>query len=277
MNRPPPFDPARLAFSDPPPFEAINLDAPANCPLVLCCDHASNAVPAHMERLGLPQAELDRHIGWDIGAAAVTRGLAARFGCPAFLSGYSRLIIDCNRPLDSPTSIPPVSDGTTIPANAALSEAERRLRQAFFFAPYQQALGSYMERRLGQDGPPPLFVAVHSFTPVMNGLARPWHIGLLFEHDRRLVGPLRGALLALEPGLVIGENQPYAIEGPSDYAIQVYAHDRGVPHIELEIRQDEIGTPPGAERWAGLVARALDAVLADATLRRIERHGAAPA
>jgi predicted N-formylglutamate amidohydrolase len=272
MNRPPPFDPARLAFSDPPPFEAINPGAAEDCPLVLCCDHASNAVPAHMERLGLSEAELERHIAWDIGAAEVTRRLAVRFGCPAFLSGYSRLIIDCNRPLDSPTSIPPVSDGTAIPANQALGDAERRLRQAFFFAPYQQALGSFMERRLAHDGAPPIFVAVHSFTPVMNGKARPWQIGLLYEHDRRLVAPMHRALLGLAPSLVVGENEPYAIEGPSDYAIPVYAQGRGVPHIELEIRQDEIAERAGWELWAELVAHALDAVIADPTLRRIERH-----
>ncbi len=267
MTAPFVFDPARLAASDPPPLEVINQDGAAA--LVLCCDHASNAVPAHMAGLGLPPAELARHIGWDIGAAAVTRLLARRFGCPAFLSGYSRLIIDCNRPLDSPTSIPPISDGTVIPANQDLSAAERRLRQAFFFAPYHQAIANFLERRLSADGPPPVFVSLHSFTPVMEGFARPWQIGLLFEHDRRLVQPLKRALLALEPRLFIGENEPYAIKGPSDYSIPVHGQGRFLPHIELELRQDLIEAEAGAAHYAELIARALDAVLADPVFRQI--------
>lgn len=263
-----PFDPARLAASDPAPLEVINPAGEAS--LILCCDHASNAVPAHMERLGLAQAELERHIGWDIGAAALTRKLAARYGCPAFLSGYSRLIIDCNRPLSSPTSIPLESDGTVVPANRSLSESERRLRQAFFFAPYHQALSAFLDRRLAAGGPVPVFVSMHSFTPVMNGVARPWQLGLLFEHDRRLVAPLKRAFLALDPSLTIGENEPYAIKGPSDYSVPVHGQGRGLPHIELEVRQDLIESEPGAARWAELIARALDAALADPTLRRLQ-------
>ncbi len=267
MTAPIGFDPACLVASDPAPLEVINPAGEAS--LILCCDHASNAVPAHMARLGLPLAELERHIGWDIGAAAVTRRLAARFGCPAFLSGYSRLIIDCNRPLDSPISIPLESDGTVIPANRTVSDAERRLRQAFFFAPYHQALASFLERRLAAGMPAPVFVSMHSFTPVMNGFARPWQLGLLFEHDTRLVAPLKRAFLALEPSLTIGENEPYAIKGPSDYSIPVHGQGRGLPHIELEVRQDLIEAEPGASRWAELIARALDAVLADPEFREL--------
>lgn len=270
MTAPFGFDPARLTASDPPPLEVINPAGDAS--LVLCCDHASNAVPAHMAGLGLPRSELDRHIGWDIGAAAVTRHLAARFGCPAFLSGYSRLIIDCNRPLDSPTSIPAESDGTLVPANQRLGDAERRLRQAFFFAPYHQAIACFLERQLAAGGTIPIFVSMHSFTPVMKGVARPWQLGLLFEHDRRLVAPLRRAFLALDPSLTIGENEPYAIKGPSDYSIPVHGERRGLPHIELEARQDLIESETGAARLAELIARALDAVLADPTFRRIEHR-----
>ncbi|MSO74642.1 MAG: N-formylglutamate amidohydrolase [Alphaproteobacteria bacterium] len=263
------FDPSRLNASDPPPLEVINPTGDAS--LILCCDHAANAVPAHMAGLGLPKSELKRHIGWDIGAAAVTRHLAARKSCPAFLSGYSRLIIDCNRPLDSPTSIPLTSDGSVIPANQGLSATERRLRQAFFFAPYHQALANFLDRHLGARRQVPVFVSMHSFTPVMNGFARPWQLGLLFEHDRRLVAPLKRAFLALDPALSIGENEPYAIRGPSDYSIPVHGQGRGLPHIELEVRQDLIETEAGAARWAALIAEALDAVLADPAIRQIER------
>ena len=263
------FDPARLNASDPPPFEVINPKGDAS--LILCCDHASNAVPAHMARLGLAQAELDRHIGWDIGAAAVTSQLAAHKGCPAFLSGYSRLIIDCNRPLESPTSIPLTSDGSVIPANQTLSASERTLRQAFFFAPYHQALSNFIEGHLAAQRQIPILVSMHSFTPAMNGVARPWQLGLLFEHDRRLVAPLKRAFLTLDPTLTIGENEPYAIKGPSDYSIPVHGQGRGLPHIEIEVRQDLIESNDGAARWAALIANALDQVLTDPNFRKIER------
>ncbi|MBM3482391.1 MAG: N-formylglutamate amidohydrolase [Alphaproteobacteria bacterium] len=266
MTAPFAFDPARLESADPPPVEVVN---PTGDPLVmLCCDHAANAVPGHMQRLGLPQAELDRHIGWDIGAADVTRALAASFDAPAFLSGYSRLIIDCNRPLPSPTSIPLTSDGTTVPANQALGDEQRRLRAAYFFAPYHQAIAHRLDRVLDQ-GVVPFFLSIHSFTPVMNGRARPWQIGLLFEHDTRLVAPLHRALSRRDPTLTIGENEPYAIIGPSDYSVPVHAQARGLPHIEIELRQDLIATREGAQRWAALLHDALVEVMADQALRQI--------
>jgi len=261
------FDPARLQSADPPPVEVVN---PAGDPAVLlCCDHAANAVPLHMEGLGLPADELARHIGWDIGAAAVTRALAEAFDCPAYLSGYSRLIIDCNRPLPSPTSIPPTSDGTEIPANRELSAADRRLRAAYFFAPYHQAIAHRLDAVLGTGRLVPFFVSIHSFTPAMNGKARPWQLGLLFEHDRRLVEPLKQAFLALDPSLTIGENEPYAIVGPSDYSVPVHAQARGLPHIEIEVRQDLIETPDGVAGWARLIHDGLVRVMADRSLRRL--------
>lgn len=262
------FDPARLESADPPPVEVVN--PTGNPAVMLCCDHAANAVPRHMGRLGLPAAELERHIGWDIGAAAVTRVLAALFDAPAYLSGYSRLIIDCNRPLASPTSIPERSDGTAVPANAALTVEERRLRAAYFFAPYHQAIAHRLDQVLG-SGLVPFFLSIHSFTPVMNGTARPWQIGLLFEHDTRLVAPLHRALLKRDSSLVIGENEPYAIIGPSDYSVPVHAQARGLPHIEVELRQDLIETADGATRWATLLHDALVDVFADPTLRRLAR------
>ena len=260
------FDPARLESADPPPVEVVN--PTGNPAVMLCCDHASNAVPRHMRRLGLPEAELARHIGWDIGAADVTRALAGLFDAPAFLSGYSRLIIDCNRPLTSPTSIPLQSDGTAVPANQALNEAQRTLRAAYFFAPYHQAIAHRLDQVLG-EGTIPFFLSIHSFTPVMNGFARPWQIGLLFEHDTRLVAPLHRALLRRNPSLVIGENEPYAIIGPSDYSVPVHAQARGLPHIEIELRQDLIATAEDAGRWATLLHDALVEVMAEPALRRL--------
>ena len=252
------FDPSRLTGDDPRPFYRIG-PVSAHPHFVLVCDHASNAVPAHMERLGLDQSELDRHIGWDIGAAMVTRALSALLDAPAYLSGYSRLVVDCNRPVGSPTAMPAVSDGTVVPANRSIAPAEAAARTDAFFRPYHDAIATCLDRAIG-FGAVPILVAVHSFTPVFDGFARPWEVGLLYEHDDRLVQPLKEALAALRPGLTIGDNEPYAIVGPSDYSIPVHGQGRGLPHIEIELRQDLIGTQEGAEAWAETLAVAFKQV-----------------
>jgi len=252
------FDPSRLTGDDPRPFYRIG-PASAHPHFVLVCDHASNAVPAHMERLGLDQAELDRHIGWDIGAAMVTRALSALLDAPAYLSGYSRLVVDCNRPVGSPTAMPAVSDGTVVPANRSIAPEEAAARTDAFFRPYHDAIAACLDRAIG-FGAVPILVAVHSFTPVFDGFARPWEVGLLYEHDDRLVQPLKEALAALRPGLTIGDNQPYAIVGPSDYSIPVHGQGRGLPHIEIELRQDLIGSQEGAGAWAETLAVAFKQV-----------------
>ena len=267
------FDASRLTGDDPQPFYRIG-PVGIRPKFILLCDHASNAVPAHMARLGLKQAELDRHIGWDIGAATVTRSLSAKLDAPAYLSGYSRLLVDCNRPPGSPTAMPAVSDGTAVPANQAISPAEAVARTDAFFHPYHKAIAACLDRVMGL-GAVPIVVAVHSFTPVFGGVARPWEVGLLYEHDDRLVQPLKDALDAVRPGLTIGDNEPYAIIGPSDYSIPVHGQDRGLPHIEFEVRQDLIGTQEGAEEWAELLAAVLTRVHADMTPFAIE-HRAPP-
>ncbi len=264
------FDAARLTGADPPSFSRI--EAGGEAPhFVLICDHASNAVPAHMARLGLDQAELDRHIGWDIGAASVTQSLSARLDAPAFLAGYSRLVVDCNRPPGSPTAMPAVSDGTVVPANQAISAAEAKARTDAFFRPYHEAITACLDHVTGA-GTVPILVAVHSFTPVFDGVARPWEVGLLWEHDGRLVRPLKDALASLRPGLTIGDNEPYAIRGPSDHSIPVHGQDRGLPHIEIELRQDLIGDRDGAEAWAETLAIALERLRSALAPLAIENH-----
>ena len=261
MPAPPRFDPSRLASDDPPPYSLVNQGGRPR--FTLTCDHASAAVPRHMDGLGLAESDLSRHIAWDIGAAEVTRHLAERLDAPAFLAGYSRLVIDCNRPLTSPTAIPPLSDNSPIPANQAVSTEQAAARAESFYWPYHRQISGLLDRLIA-GGEIPLFVAVHSFTPQLDGGApRPWHIGLLFEHDARLVAPLRAAFSALVPGICIGENEPYAIVGPSDYSIPEHGQKRGLPHIEIEIRQDLIDTPEGALLWAGRLAEALETVRED--------------
>jgi predicted N-formylglutamate amidohydrolase len=245
-------DPASLlAAGDPRPVEVVG--AAGASPWLLIADHAGQAVPAALAGLGLPQHELDRHIGWDIGIAGVTRELARLLHACAILQAYSRLVIDCNRPLDAPGSIVLHSDGTEVPGNAALDEVARRRRIEAIFRPYHACIEAELDRR-AHGGRPTILVAMHSFTPVMGGIARPWHAGVLYQRDTRLAHALLDALRA-EGDLVVGDNQPYAVSDATDYAIPVHAERRGLPHVELEIRQDLIADASGQRAWAERLAR----------------------
>ncbi|WP_042837712.1 N-formylglutamate amidohydrolase, partial [Xanthomonas citri] len=215
--------------------------------------------------LALPQYELDRHIGWDIGIAQVTRLLAEALDAFAIAQTYSRLVIDCNRPHDAPSLMPAVSDGTLVPGNQQLTDSDRQQRIDAIFAPYHARIAAELEAR-AQRNQPTVLVSMHSFTPVMAGNARPWHAGVLYHRDTRLAHRLLQALRE-EPDLVVGDNQPYAVSDATDYAIPVYGEGRGLLHVELEIRQDLIADAAGQQAWAARLARILPP-LADALLVR---------
>jgi predicted N-formylglutamate amidohydrolase len=255
----PPLAAPLLGPGDPPPFEIVGADRPA--PVLLICDHASRAVPARLDRLGLEGAVLMRHIGWDIGAAAVTRRLAERLDAPALLAGYSRLVIDCNRSLEDPTAMPEVSDGVVVPGNQRLTAAARAERVAACFDPYHRAIAAQLAD-FAARGLAPLVFSVHSFTPVMNGRARPWHVGVLWDKDPRVAVPLIAALAAADPRRVVGDNEPYSAREPAGYTIRTHAEAAGLPHAAVEIRQDLIGTPDGTAAWGDALAEALAPILA---------------
>ncbi len=244
--------PAPLLGRDDPAIYSIHRAQGAS-PYMLLADHAGQKVPQALQRLGLPQAELDRHIGWDIGIGGVTRALAARLDAWAIEQTYSRLLIDCNRPLASPTLIPEVSDGTVVPGNAGLSDAQRQQRIDAIHAPYHARIDAELAARTAA-GRPTLLVMMHSFTPVMNGVARPWHAGVLYHRDTRFAHALLHALRD-EGDLVVGDNQPYSVSSSSDYAVPVHGEGRGLVHVELEIRQDLIADAAGQHAWAERLAR----------------------
>ncbi len=254
---------ALLGADDPPPYRVLR--AQGASPFVLIADHAGQAIPAGLDALGLPQAELDRHIGWDIGIAEVTRRLSERLDAFAILQNYSRLVIDCNRPLLTPGSIVRISDGTEVPGNRALGEADAAARALEIFAPYHARITAELDRR-SDAAPAPILIAMHSFTPVLDGDARPWHAGVLYQRDPRLAHALLAALRA-EPGLDVGDNQPYAVSDATDFAIPVHGEQRGLLHVELEIRQDLIAEAHGQDQWAERLARILLALAADLTQR----------
>ena len=248
-------------------FDPVEQHAAAGSRVILTCDHASNRVPRALGRLGLDAATLARHIGWDIGAAAVTRRLATRLGASAVLAAYSRLVIDCNRDPDDASSIPAVSDGVAIPGNRDLSDAARRARRAAIFDPYHAAIQGLIVAALAR-GTVPALVSIHSFTPELGGTARPWHVGILWDGDGRLPQPLLAALRG-DAALTVGDNQPYSARQPAGYTVRHHAFERGLPHVAIEIRQDEIADDAGATRWAERLAAALTPILADNSLYRL--------
>lgn len=253
---------ARPEADDPPPFELVNPDGAA--PVVFLCDHASNRAPRALRSLGLPPEELARHIAWDIGAAALTRRLAAHFDAPAVLAGCSRLVIDCNRRLDDAQSILSVSDGTPIPGNQELTEGEAAARAEAWFRPYHRACAAVL-RGVEARGRAPPVVMMHSFTPHMNGTRRPWHAGVLWHEDGRMALPLLRALRA-RGGLVVGDNEPYSGASPHGYTMPAHAARHGRANVQIEVRQDLVADEPGIEHWSAILIEALTGVFADPAL-----------
>lgn len=260
--------PALLGPDDPAPWRAVNESGRA--PVLLICDHASNRVPAALGDLGLAPERLGQHIGWDIGAAAVTERLAAALDAPAFLTGFSRLVIDCNRHPGGAGSIPEVSDGVEIPANQGLSPADAGARIALLFEPYHRAIAARLDG-FEAAGTVPAILSIHSFTPTMSGRDRPWHAGVLWDSDPRLAVPLLAALSA-DPAIVVGDNEPYSARDPHGYSMAAHGGRRGLPHVLIELRQDLIADPAGASAWADRLARTLPPILSDPTLRSVRYY-----
>lgn len=236
----------------PPAVEVVNPQGVSDC--VLLCEHASNYVPPDYGGLGLGEADLARHIAWDIGAAAVARRLAILIDAPLLLSGYSRLLIDCNRPLATPTSIPEISETTIIPGNIGIGPDERQRRADRFYAPFQKAVTAHLDWRKA-SGRPAVVIGIHSFTPVFKGFVRPWHAGVLFRKSREFAAALLARLQA--PGLIVAANEPYCIDDQSDYTVPVHGEARGLDAVLIEIRQDLISNDSGPSRWSDKLAAAL--------------------
>lgn len=237
-------------------FEA--LAARGASPLLLLCDHAANALPPAYGSLGLDAGLFATHIAWDIGAAEVTRHLAAAYGAAAVLGRWSRLLIDLNRGADDPTLVMKLSDGSIIPGNRDAGPDEVARRIARFHAPYHDEIARQAARI--EAFTVPVLVSLHSFTPSWKGMPRQWDVGVLYDRDTRLAAPLMARLA--QAGLVVGDNEPYsgALEGDT-----LYTHGTcfGRPHVLIEIRQDLVDTDAKATGLAGMLKPILDAALKD--------------
>jgi predicted N-formylglutamate amidohydrolase len=239
-----------LESQDVPPVLEDN--AAGRSPFLLTCDHYGRRIPRRLGDLGLPAAELERHIAWDIGIAGVADALSKHLGAHLIAQRYSRLVIDCNRPPDAPSSIPRISEATVISGNEGLARDAIEARRRWIFDPYHRRIREVIDARL-RDSVPTVLVSLHSFTPVYAGIARPWHIGTLYHRDTKLP-PLLLKLLRAEADLVVGDNEPYAVSDETDYTIPVHGEARGLMNTGIEIRQDLIADQAGQREWADRLA-----------------------
>ncbi len=233
-----------LAADEPPPFDVER--ARGVSPFLLVCVHGGKRLPRRLGDLGLEPHDLERHIAWDIGAAAVARGLSQRLDATLISQPYSRLVIDCNRLPESREAIVALSEETGIPGNRDLTSGDIDARVREIHRPFQACVSNHLDARETS-----ILIDIHSFTPVFGGVKRPWHVGLLYgEDDRRLADVLFG-LTAEDGRIAVGDNQPYAVDSHAGYIIPVHGLGRGIVNVEIEIRQDLIATETGQDEWAG--------------------------
>jgi predicted N-formylglutamate amidohydrolase len=242
-----------LAADEPQPVTVRN--ANGRSPFFLVADHAGNAVPRALHRLGVSGGEYQRHIAWDIGIAAVAALMADGLDAILVVQNYSRLVIDCNRPPGVETSIPAISELTPVPGNVGLSDSRAAARVREIFQPYHDRIDAELDRRRAA-GRATALVALHSFTPVFKGTSRPWHAGVMYNRDPRFAGILIAALKR-EAGLIVGDNEPYSVTDATDYTIPVHGERRGLHHVAIEVRQDLIADETGQRAWSVLLARRL--------------------
>lgn len=239
-----------LGPDDPVPVTVLNGESAY--PVVLACEHAGRAMPACLGSLGLGPADLDRHIAFDIGTAALTRALCRKLGATAVLQPYSRLVIDCNRPTDASDAMPEVSDQTVIPGNGGLADKERQARIDEIFLPFHRAVDDALDRAGCKAA-----VSIHSFTPVMNGVARPWDIGFLYRKDEKTSHSLAASVGEQNQDLTIGLNQPYQISDLSDWFVPQHGERRTLPHSLIEVRNDHLRDDQTILCWATMIAKAI--------------------
>lgn len=242
-----------LETDEPSPFNVERRQGTSN--FLIAVDHASALLPRKLGTLGLPAAELQRHIAWDIGALAVARLTSAALDATLVAQNYSRLVIDCNRDPGVVSSIPKASEAVIIPGNQSLREAESIARRREVFEPYHAELTMLLDEREAA-GRLTILVAQHSMTDVYNGVRREMHAAVLYNRDRRFAGLVLEALRR-DTSLNVADNEPYFVSDTTDYTIPRHGEARALPHVELEIRQDLLSDEAGQAAWAARIVAAL--------------------
>jgi len=258
-----------LGRSDPDPVEVVNPSG--RSAVFLVCEHAGRIIPSALEGLGLAPEEMGRHIAWDIGAEGLARRLSDTLDATLFLQRYSRLVVDCNRPLEARDCIPEISDGTAIQANCDLTHAERTRRFEEIHRPFHDAIAASLDRRKEQNRLTVL-TTIHSFAPRFANLDRPWQLGVCFNRDAVFAEVFMRAFQSANPAIIAAFNEPYTVDDTCDYAIPVHGERRGLPHVLLEIRNDQLLDVEGQEHWARLISNTLRTALK--SLSKERQHGA---
>ena len=245
-----------LSPSEPTPYRVMN--PLAESPILLVCDHASCHFPASLGDLGLDPFARRCHLAVDIGAGPLTERLAESLGTTAVLAQYSRLVVDCNRQLLDPSAFLVFGDGIFVPGNSNLRQADKDRRSEAIYWPYHGAISDQLVR-LRAIGPPPLFVSVHSFTPVLNGTSRPWQMGVLWDADEEVARIMIDELGSA--GYKVGDNEPYTGKAPQDLTVDHHGEEVGLRHAAVEVRQDLISDDPGIDEVAAVLHRAIETIL----------------
>ena len=255
---------ALLQAHDPEPFKVIN--RAGRTPLLLICDHASRGVPKALGNLGLDADVFERHIAYDIGTENIALGLSDLIDAPLVLGGFSRLVIDLNRPLEHPDSMVEYIDSTRIPGNIGLTKMARLQRVKELFDPYHEAIKQEITR-LSASGMPPIILSVHSFSPNYGMHPRPWDIGVLWNRDPRIATPLIDILKTFN--LKVGDNQPYSGKELA-YTINKHGGARGLANCVIEINQGQLSDDGGIKNWISTMNEVLRILLRDKGLNKIE-------
>lgn len=242
-----------LAADEPPPCLEAGRQGRSN--FVIVVDHAGRRIPRRLGDLGLSPNELLRHIAWDIGALGVARQTAAALDAPLLAQNYSRLVIDCNRHPSVASSIPRMSESIEIPSNSSISAADAAVRRREIFDPYHNRVRALLDERTAEKKTT-ILVAQHTMTDVYHGKRRHMHAAVLYNRDRRFAGCVLEALRR-DASLDIADNEPYFVSDETDYTIPHHAEARGLPHVEIEIRQDLVSDEAGQTEWAQRITCAL--------------------
>lgn len=245
-----------LSLTDEEPFKLVNPNGKAS--IVLTCEHAGRAIPTSLGDLGLSKEIMERHIAYDIGVENVACQLSTLLDATLILQPYSRLVVDCNRPLNASDCVPGSSDGIDIPGNFALDDIARQQRYDEISKPFHKEVSHQIDVKQ-QTGKIPVLISVHSFTPKLrvNGRLRPWHLGLLYNRDDKLATGLLEILNNRYPQFNVALNEPYNVTDTEDFTIPVHGEQRGIPHVMLEINNNEIGDLIGQAHWASILAECI--------------------
>jgi predicted N-formylglutamate amidohydrolase len=244
-----------MLLSPDEPAPVLEFNREGRSPFVIAVDHASRLIPEKLGDLGLPPDELKRHVAWDIGSLPVAFKVAQALDAPLVAQNYSRLVIDCNRDPAAPTSIPLEAEHHPVPGNIGLSAEAIAERRTEIFEPYHAHLREILEERQAA-GRFTILVALHSMTDLFKGARRPMHAAVMYNRDPRFARVVQ-ALLQREPGLVVADNEPYAMSDATDYTVPTHAEKRGLPHVAIEIRQDLVTNDSGQTAWAKRITEAL--------------------